>query len=115
MNFRDKTNMEKAKKVIDDADNIGTITKIGNTYAPRIMLTYMNLTKEDDDDNDADTADTTDKFKMRIIEGLMRKNECLKDEIQNEDDLRVIQVRETRKNKKQTRDPKVQPTYKESD
>ena len=30
----------------------------------------------------------------------MRKNECLKDEIQNEDDLRVIQVREARKNKK---------------
>ena len=30
----------------------------------------------------------------------MRKNECLKDEIQNEDDLRVIQVRETRKTKK---------------
>ena len=88
MNFRDKTNMEKAKKAIDDADNIGTTTKIGNTYAPRIMLTYMNLTKEDDADDD--DADTRDKFKMRIIEGLMRKNECLKDEIQNEGDLRVI-------------------------
>ena len=47
MNFRDKTNMEKAKKAIDDAsNNIGTTTKIGNTYAPRIMLTYMNLTKD---------------------------------------------------------------------
>ena len=31
MNFRDKTNMEKAKKAIDDADSIGTTTKIGNT------------------------------------------------------------------------------------
>ena len=105
MNFRDKTNMEKAKKAIDDADNIGTTTKIGNIYAPRIMLTYVNLTKEDDDDDDGDDADdddadTRDKFKTRIIEGLMRKNECLKDEIQNENDLRVIQVRETRKNKK---------------
>ena len=62
----------------------------------------MNLTKEDDDDDDDDDAedddaDTRDKFKTRIIEGLMRKNECLKDEIQNEDDLRVIQVRETKK------------------
>ena len=47
MNFRDKTNMEKAKKAIDDASNIGTTTKIGNTYIPRIMLTYMNLTKDD--------------------------------------------------------------------
>ena len=112
MNFRDKTNMEKAKKAIDDADNMGTTKKIGNTYAPRIMLTYMNLTKEDDADDD--DADTREKFKTRIIEGLMRKNECLKDEIQNEDNLRVIQVRETRKNKKQTHDPKVQPTYKES-
>ena len=109
MNFRDKTNMEKAKKVIDDADNMGTTTKIGNTYAPIIMLTYMNLTKEEDDDDDNDAAaadaddgdaDTRDKLKMRIIEGLVRKNECLKDEILNEDDLRVIQVRETRKNKK---------------
>ena len=45
MNFRDKTSMEKAKKAIDDADNMGTTTKIGNTYAPRIMLTYMNLTR----------------------------------------------------------------------
>ena len=96
MNFRDKTNMEKAKKAIDDdASNIGTTTKIGNTYAPRIMLTYMNLTKDDDDG-----ADTRDKFKMRIIEGLVRKNECLKNESLNEDDLRVVQVRETRKNKK---------------
>ena len=101
MNFRDKTKMEKVKKAIDDADNIGTTTKIGNTYAPRIMLTYMNLTKEDDDDDD--DADTRDKFKTRIIEGLMRKNECLKDEIQIEDDLQVIQVRETRKNKKHKR------------
>ena len=89
--------MEKAKKAIDDASNIGTTTKIGNTYAPRIMLTYMNLTKDDDDD---DGADTRDKFKMRIIEGLVRKNECLKNESLNEDDLRVVQVRETRKNKK---------------
>ena len=99
MNFRDKTNMEKAKKAIDDAsNNIGTTTKIGNTYAPRIMLTYMNLTKDDDDDDDGaddDGANTRDKFKMRIIEGLVRKNESL-----NEDDLRVVQVRETRKNKK---------------
>ena len=65
MNFRDKTNMEKAKKAIDDADNIGTTTKIGNTYALRIMLTYMNLTKEDDDDDgaDDDDANTRDKFK----------------------------------------------------
>ena len=100
MNFRDKTNMEKAKMAINDADNMGMTTKIGNTYAPRIMLTYMNLTKEDDDDADDDDANTRDKFKTRIIEGLVRKNECLKDEIQNEDDLRVIQVRETRKNKK---------------
>ena len=98
MSFRDKTNMEKAKKAIDDADNIGTTTKIGNTSAPRIRLTYMNLTKEDDDDDD-DDADAKDKFKTRIKEGLMRKNECLKDDIQNEDDLRVIQVRETRKKK----------------
>ena len=97
MNFRDK-NMEKAKMAIDDADNMGTTTKIGNTYAPRIMLTYMNLTKEDDDDDDTDDddADTRDKFRTRIIEGLMKKNECLKNEIQNEDDLRIIQVRETR-------------------
>ena len=103
MNFRDKTNMEKARKAIDDADNMGTTTKIGNTYVPRIMLTYMNLTKEEDDDDgaDDDDADTRDKFKMRIIEGLVRKNECLNDENLNEDDLRVIQVRETRKNKKQ--------------
>ena len=102
MNFRDKTNMEKAKKAIDDADNMGTTTKIGNTYAPRIMLMYMNLTKEDDDDDgaDDDDVDTRDKLNMRIIEGLVRKNECLNDEILNEDDLRVIQVRETRKNKK---------------
>ena len=73
-------------------------TKIGNTYAPRIMLTYMNLTKDDNDDDDG--ANTRDKFKMRIIEGLVRKNECLKNESLNEDDLRVVQVRETRKNKK---------------
>ena len=102
MNFRDKTNMEKAKKAIDEASNIGTTTKIGNIYAPRIMLTYMNLTKEDDDDDDGadvDGADTRDKFKMRIIEGLVRKNECLKNESLNEDDLRVVQVRETRKKK----------------
>ena len=100
MNFRDKTNMEKAKKAIDDAsNNIGTTTKIGNTYTPRIMLTYMNLTKDDDDDDgvDVDGADTRDKFKKRIIEGLVRKNECLKNESLNEDDLRVVQVRETRK------------------
>ena len=58
----------------------------------------MNLTKEEEDDDD--DADTRDKVKTRIIEGLMRKNECLKDEIQNEDYLRVIQVGETRKNKK---------------
>ena len=31
--------MEKNKKAIDDAGDIGTTTKIGNTYAPRIMLT----------------------------------------------------------------------------
>ena len=31
MNFKDKANMEKAKKAIDDADNIETTTKIGNT------------------------------------------------------------------------------------
>ena len=100
MNFRDKTNMEKAKKAIDDAsNNIGTTTKIGNTYAPRIMLTYMNLTK-DDDDTDVDDADTRDRCKKRIIEGLVRKNECLKNESLNEDDLRVVQVRETSKNKK---------------
>ena len=98
MNFRDKTNMEKAKKAIDDADNMGTTTEIGNTYAPRIMLTYMNLTKEDDDDDDDD--DARDRLKTRIIEGLVRKNECLKNEIQFEDDLRVIQVRKTSKNKK---------------
>ena len=103
MNFRDKTNMEKAKKAIDDAsNNIGMTTKIGNTYAPRIMLTYMNLTKDDGDDDDADVddADTRDIFKKRIIEGLVRKNECLKNESLNEDDLQVVQVRETRKNKK---------------
>ena len=90
MNFRDKTNMEKAKKAIDDAsNNIGTTTKIGNTYAPRIMLTYMNLTKDNDDDDDADVddADTRDIFKKRIIEGLVRKNECLKNGFQHEDDL----------------------------
>ena len=91
MHIRDKTNMEKAKKAIDDASNFGTTTKIGNTYAPRIMPTYMNLTKDDDDDDGADDdgADTRDKFKMRIIEGLVRKNECLKNESLNEDDLRV--------------------------
>ena len=111
MNFKDKANMETAKKAIDDADNIETTTKIGNTYAPKIMLTYVSLTNEDDDDDDdvdVDGNDETDdddngrdRFKMRIIEGLKRKNECLKNEIQNEDDLRVIQVRETSKNKKQ--------------
>ena len=57
---------------------MGTATKIGNTYAPRIMLMYMNLTEEDDDDDDDHhhhhDADTRDKFKTRIIEGLMRKN-----------------------------------------
>ena len=101
MNFRDKTNMEKAKKVIDDAsNNIGTTTKIGNTYAPRIMLTYMNLTKDDDDGADVDGADTRNRFKKRIIEGLVRKNECLKNESLNEDDIRVVQVRETSKHKK---------------
>ena len=103
MNFRDKTNMEKAKKAMDDAsNNIGTTTKIGNTYAPRIMLTYMNLTKDNDDDDDADVddADTRDIFKKRIIEGLVRKNEGLKNEFQHEDDLRVVQMRETSKNKK---------------
>ena len=91
MHIRDKTNMEKAKKAIDDASNFGTTTKIGNTYAPRIMPTYMNLTKDDDDDDGADDdgADTRDKFKMRIIERLVRKNECLKNESLNEDDLRV--------------------------
>ena len=31
MNFKDKANMEKAKKVIDDAGNTETTTKIGNT------------------------------------------------------------------------------------
>ena len=66
---------EKAEKALDDTANMGTTTKIGNTYAPRIMLTYMNLTKEDDDD------DARDKLKTRIIEGLVRKNECLKNEI----------------------------------
>ena len=92
MNFRDKTNMEKTKKALDDAANMGTTTKIGNTYAPRIMLTYMNYpTKEDDDDDDA-----RDKLKTRIIEGLVRKNECLKNEIQFEDDLLVIQVRKNK-------------------
>ena len=103
MNFRDKTNMEKAKKAIDDAsNNIGTTTKIGNTYAPRVMLTYMNLTKDNDDDDDADVddVDTRDIFKKRIIEGLVRKNECLKNGFQHEDDLRVVQMRETSKNKK---------------
>ena len=101
MNFRDKTNMEKAKKAIDDAsNNIGTTTKIGNTYAPRVMLTYMNLTKDNDDDDDVDDADTRDIFKKRIIEGLVRKNECLKNGFQHEDDLRVVQMRETSKNKK---------------
>ena len=106
MNFKDKANMEKAKKVIDDADNIETTTKIGNTYAPKIMLTYVSLMNEDDDADDADGDDenddvdnSRDKFKVRIIEGLKRKNECLKNEIQNEDDLRVIQVRETNRNK----------------
>ena len=108
MNFKDKENMEKAKKAIDDADNIETTTKIGNTYAPKIMLTYVSLTNEDDDDDNNDDNDenddddnSKDRFKVRIIEGLKRKNECLKNEIQNEDDLRVIQVRETSKNKKQ--------------
>ena len=59
--------MEKVKKAINDSSSIGTATKIGNTYAPRIMLTYMNLTKDDDDDDDGadvDGAYTRDKFKM---------------------------------------------------
>ena len=63
----------------------------------------MNLTKDDDDDDDdadVDDADTRDIFKKRIIEGLVKKNECLKNEFQNEDDLRVVQMRETSKNKK---------------
>ena len=66
------------------------------------MLTYMNLTKDNDDDDDADVddADTRDIFKKRIIEGLVRKNECLKNEFKHEDDLRVVQMRETSKNKK---------------
>ena len=55
-------------------------------------ITYMNLTKEDDD--------ARDKLKTRIIERLVRKNECMKNEIQFEDDLRVVQVRKTSKNKK---------------
>ena len=105
MNFTDKANLVKAKKAIDDADNIETTTKIGNAYAPRIMLTYVSLTNEDDDDDE----NSRDRFKMRIIDGLKRKNECPKNGIQNEDDLRIIQVRKTSKNKKTTKtcDPKV--------
>ena len=45
-------------------------------------------------------ADTRDICKKRIIEGLVRKNECLKNGFQHEDDLRVVQMRETSKNKK---------------
>ena len=41
-----------------------------------------------------------ERFKVRIIEELKRKNQRLKSEIQNDDDLRVIQVRETNKQKK---------------
>ena len=81
MNFKDKANMEKSKKAIDDADNIETTTKIGNTYAPKIMLTYVSLTNEDDDDDDDvddndendDDDNGRDRFKMRIIEGLKKK------------------------------------------
>ena len=41
-NFKNKANMEKAKKAIDDVDNIETTTKIGYTYALKIMLTYVS-------------------------------------------------------------------------
>ena len=69
MNFTDKISLVKAKKAIDDADNIETTTKIGNTYAPRIMLTYVSLTNEDDDDDDDDDDENArDGFKMRIID-----------------------------------------------
>ena len=74
----------------------------------------MSLLNEDDDEEDDENDDddnSRNRFKVRIIEGLMRKNECLKNEIQNDDDLRVIQVRETNKQKTKTFAPEVQPTY----
>ena len=67
-------------------------------------MSLINEDDDDDDDHDDDDDDdengnadnNRDRFKVRIIEGLKRKNE-----IQNEDDLRVIRVRETNRNKKQ--------------
>ena len=81
MNFKSKANIKKAKKVIDDDDNIETTTKIGNTYAPKIMLKYVCLLNEDEDEDEDDDDDddnnyddgSRDRFKVRIIEGLKEK------------------------------------------
>ena len=100
MNFKSKANMEKPKKVTDD-DNIETIIKVGNTYVLKIKLTYMSLLNEDEDEDDDDDDDGRERFKEKIIEGLKRKNEFLKNVMQNDDDLKVILVRKANRNQKQ--------------
>ena len=93
--------------------------KLAILYAPKIMLTYVSLINEDDDDDDDDDENDDvnngrDKFKVRIIEGLKRKNEYLKNEMQNDDDLRSNpSERNKPKQKTKTCDPEVQPIYKE--
>ena len=80
----------------------------------KMILTYESFLNEDnDDDENDDDDDSRDRFKVRIIEGLKKRNECLKNEIQNDDDLRVIQVKETNKQNQKHNDPEMQPTYDE--
>ena len=43
-------------------------------------------------------AKMIERFKGKIIEGLRRKNEFLKNEIQNDDDLKVIHVTKANRN-----------------
>ena len=49
--------------MIDDENNIEMTTKIGNIYVPKIMLTFMSLLNEDDNDENGDDEDNIDRFK----------------------------------------------------
>ncbi|KAK7085304.1 hypothetical protein SK128_012681, partial [Halocaridina rubra] len=82
MNFSSKENLQKTKIPLDDEDRLNITTKVGNTFAPKITITYV--------EKQISTKD--DVVEEDIVETIVKKSEYLQIMVTYDDDLRIVRI-----------------------